>query len=150
MLPCPGSCVGFHRRAKRIGRADTQWWWCRCLVAQSCLTLWPPGLQPARRLYPWASQARVLEWVGIFSCSPGIETKSPALAGISFTTEPLGKPHIYMHVCVYIEIFPLFWISFPLGAHSALTSFPELYSRSQRFIYSGPKLGATQMSSREW
>ena len=73
---------------------------CICWVAQSCLTLWPPGLQPARRLYSWASQATVLEWVGIFSCSPGIETKSPVLAGISFTTEPLGKPtYICMCVC---------------------------------------------------
>ena len=26
-------------------------------------SLWPPGLEPARLLYPWISQPRILEWV---------------------------------------------------------------------------------------
>ena len=34
-------------------------------VAQSCLTLWPRGLQPARLLCPGILQARVLEWAAI-------------------------------------------------------------------------------------
>ena len=42
------------------------------------------------------SQARILDWVAIPSSRgsphPGIEPKSPALAGGLFTTEPSGKP----------------------------------------------------------
>ena len=41
-------------------------------------------------------QARILEWVAIPSPQdlpdPGIKTKSPALAGTFFATEPPGKP----------------------------------------------------------
>ena len=41
-------------------------------------------------------QAKILEWVAIPSPrdlpDPGIKTKSPALAGTFFTTEPPGKP----------------------------------------------------------
>ena len=41
-------------------------------------------------------QARILEWVGIFSSgdlpNTGIEHASPALAGGFFTTEPPWKP----------------------------------------------------------
>ena len=42
------------------------------------------------------SQARTLEWVAIPSpgdlLNPGLEPKSPALAGRFFTTEPSGRP----------------------------------------------------------
>ena len=45
-------------------------------------------------------QARILEWVAIsFSkdiSDPGIEPKSPALAGRFFTTEPWGKALIML------------------------------------------------------
>ena len=34
-----------------------------CLVIQSCLTLWPHGVQPARLLTTGILQARMLEWV---------------------------------------------------------------------------------------
>ena len=42
-------------------------------------------------------QARILEWVAISfsreSSGPGIESRSPALAGRFFITQPPGKPH---------------------------------------------------------
>ena len=36
--------------------------------------------------------------------NPGIEPSSPALSGGFFTTEPSGKPHVYMwiHICTHI------------------------------------------------
>ena len=73
------------------------------LVTQSYLTLCDlmdcslPGSSVHR-----ISQARVLEWVAITSpgdlLDPGIELASlafPELAG-RFTTEPLGKPCVYL------------------------------------------------------
>ena len=67
------------------------------LVAQSCLTL----CDPVDCSLPGFSvhgilQARILEWVAIpfsrGSSNPGIEPRSPAVAGRFFTTEPPGKP----------------------------------------------------------
>ena len=68
-----------------------------CLVAKSCLTFWwLRGLQPARLLCPW-DFSRQEFWSGLpFPSSgdlsnPGIEPKSPALAGRFFDTESPGK-----------------------------------------------------------
>jgi len=45
-------------------------------------------------------QARILEWVAIPSprnlSDPGIEPRSPALQADSLTSEPPGKPRIYL------------------------------------------------------
>ena len=41
---------------------------CVCSIMSDCLR--PHELEPARLLCPWDSQARILEWVGIF-CSRG-------------------------------------------------------------------------------
>ena len=52
------------------------------------------------------SQARILEWVAIFlsgDCpNPGIEPRSPALAGRFFTTDQPGKP---LNSCLSIYLF---------------------------------------------
>ena len=73
------------------------------LVIQLCPTL----CDPVDRSPPGSSvheilQARIVEWVAIpFSRdlpNPGIEPKSPVLAGGFFTIEPLGKSH---NQCVY-------------------------------------------------
>ena len=48
-----------HVRAHGAGRSAGQ---AAPKVAQSCPTLQPHGLQPARLLWPWDSQARILEW----------------------------------------------------------------------------------------
>ena len=67
-----------------------------CLLAKSCLTLWKPMdlSLPGLSLHG-ISQARILEWVAIFSSrdlpDPGIKPVSPALAGRFFTAEPAGK-----------------------------------------------------------
>ena len=50
------------------------------LVAKSCLTLRPHGLEPTRLLCSWAFQARILEWVAISSSK-----------GFSW---PKDRPHI--------------------------------------------------------
>ena len=57
------------------------------------------------------SQARILEWVAIFSPvdlpDPGTEPASPALAGRFLTTVPPGKPHMSVYVCVCIHVWML-------------------------------------------
>ena len=68
-----------------------------CLVTQSCPTLWPHGLQPARLLCP-RGFSRQEYWSGL-PCpppgdlpNPGIEPKFPALQADSLPSEPSGKP----------------------------------------------------------
>ena len=68
-----------------------------CLVAQSCPTMQPHGLQPARLLCP-RGFCRQEYWSGL-PCplpgdfpSPGIESRSPALQAGSLPSEPPGKP----------------------------------------------------------
>ena len=76
---------------------------CECLVAQSCPTLLPHRLKPARLLCPWDFPSKntgvgchfLLQ--GIFH-APGIEPASPvspAWAGRFFTTEPWGNLTLY-------------------------------------------------------
>ena len=49
-------------------------------------------------------QARILEWIAISSSRdlphPGIEPKSPPLAGGCFITEPAGKPQLESYYLV--------------------------------------------------
>ena len=68
-------------------------------VTQSCLTLWPHGLQPARLLCSW-DFAKQEHWSGLSSPSEGdfpdqgikpAAPAAPALTGRCFTTEPPGK-----------------------------------------------------------
>ena len=75
------------------------WWWVACsmtcalCVCVSCLvmsdSLWPYGLEPARSLYPWILQARILEWVAISfsrgSSWPKARTQVSHIAGKFFT-----------------------------------------------------------------
>ena len=66
-------------------------------VAQSCLTLCDPGLQPARLLCPWDSPRKNTRGGCHFLLhgnlpDPRIESTSPALAGRFFTAELPGKP----------------------------------------------------------
>ena len=71
---------------------------CVCvLVAQLCLTLCDPmGCSPPGSSVHGILQAGILEWVAApfsrGSSRPGIEPRSPALAGRFFNAEPLGKP----------------------------------------------------------
>ena len=68
-----------------------------CLVTQSCLTLWPHGLEPIRPLCPWGF-SRQKYWSQL-PCPPPqdlsnsrIEPRSPALQVDSLPSEPPGKP----------------------------------------------------------
>ena len=68
-----------------------------CLVTQSCLTLSPHGLQPARLLCPWGF-SRQEYWSGLPYPPPGdlpnlgIEPRSTALQADSLLSEPQGSP----------------------------------------------------------
>ena len=68
-----------------------------CLVAQSCLTLRPYGLQPTRLLYPWAFSRQEC-WSGLLCPppedlpNPGIEPRSYTSQADSLLSEPPGKP----------------------------------------------------------
>ena len=70
---------------------------CVCVVAQSCLTLWPHGLYSSRLLCPWDSPGENTG-VGCHSLlqgdllDPRIEPKSPALRADSLLSEPQGSP----------------------------------------------------------
>ena len=72
------------------------------LVAKSCLTLRPHGLESARLLCPWNSPGKNTGVGCRFLLQgdlpdPGIEPASPAVAGGFFVAEPSGKPC----VCVW-------------------------------------------------
>ena len=64
---CPGPtrCMGSDESSpsQRLGFLPASERWSEVMVAQSCQTLQPHGLQPARLLCPWDLQARTLEWV---------------------------------------------------------------------------------------
>ena len=71
-----------------------------CLVAQLCPTLCNSmNCNPAGSSDHGFSQPRILAWVAISSPgdfpNPGIELRSPTLAGTFFTAEPVGKPNTY-------------------------------------------------------
>ena len=79
-------------------------WWCVCSVVQSCPTLWPHGLQPARLLCPCYFPGKNTGVSCHFLLQGIVSTQGsnlrllplPALEGRFFTIEPLGKPHIMM------------------------------------------------------
>ena len=58
---CLGSGIIFHYHlVSRMMNSDTHSYCYHCveLVTQSCLTLWPHGLESARFLYPWDSSGK--------------------------------------------------------------------------------------------
>jgi len=72
-----------------------------CLVAQSCPTLWPHGLYPARPFYPWWF-SRQEYWSGLPCPPPGdlpdpetelMSFMSPALSGKFVTTSTTWEAH---------------------------------------------------------
>ena len=104
-----------------------------CPVAQSCLTLWPMDYSLPGSSFHGILQGRILERVVIFFSmdlpDPGIEHKSPALAGGFFTTEPPGKPWIS---CKYIHIPSLSCLpSTPPLLFSILKKVSVLYLESE-------------------
>jgi len=86
------------------------------LVAQSCLTL-------SNSVIPWTVThqaslsmefSRQEYWSGVPFPSPGnlpdpgIEPRSPALHADSLPSEPPGKPHCFLFVCLFL-FFGFFW-----------------------------------------
>ena len=72
-----------------------------CILSQSGPTLPPPGLSPARRLCPWGFPGKNSGGGLPFPPpgdlpGPGIKSTPPALAGRFFTTEPPGKPMVFV------------------------------------------------------
>ena len=93
---------GSRRREPKEGTlSPLSWVAARVVVLCSADSLRLYGLKPIRFLCPWDFPGKDLEWVAIPSPGDlpdlGIEPSSltsPALAGGSFTTEPLGKPRL--------------------------------------------------------
>ena len=78
---------------------------CVSVHIQSCPTLCNPvDCSPLGFSVRGIFQSRLLEWVPIpssrgFSCPrEPVSPVSPALAGGLFTTEPPGKPHIFIYL----------------------------------------------------
>ena len=97
-------------------------WNVSCSVTSDSLR--PHGLWPTRLLYPWDSQARILEWVAMpfsrgFSQSRD-RTQVSCIAGEFFITEPPGEAQVnlrqvFNHICHTSKIQKLkpiliFWL----------------------------------------
>ena len=86
-----------------------------CLVSQSCLTLWPHGLHPARLLCPWGFSKQEY-WCGL-SCPPPGDLPDPGIKPMSLMSlhsqasylplAPAGK-HIPV-VCLVAQSCPTLW-----------------------------------------
>ena len=67
------------------------------LLAETCWTLGPHGLEPLRPLCPWDFPGKNTG-VGCHFLLQGIKLMSPALQDYSFTADPPGKlPQIKQH-----------------------------------------------------
>ena len=83
----------------------------RCLVPRSCPTLCGPhDCSPPGSSVRGICQARILKWIVISSPGdlpdPRIKPVYPAFAGGFFTTEPPGKPELYINK--YPHFFSIF------------------------------------------
>ena len=88
---------------------------CRCSVAQSCPTLCDPmDCSPPGSSVPGILQARVLEWVAMFSSRGSSQssdrTHDSCIAGGFFAAEPPGKPCLRNGERVYVlmKVFHFF------------------------------------------
>ena len=75
-------------------------------------------------------QAKILEWVAITFCRGSSQPRDQTyvscgscIAGGFFTTEPLGKPHIYKHICAYISMY----LHVCTSLYETLSSMQRLY-----------------------
>ena len=123
--------------------------WSMCVLSTYQVTLvvsdslWPYGLKPTRLLYPWDSQARILEWVAIPSSRgpswPRYQTQVSCLlhwqAG-SLPLVPPGKPQHCLqfppnigasNAGVYKHSFPLLMISSTCTCHILQAHFSDLH-----------------------
>ena len=75
-------------------------------VASLIAEPWVQGMRAtvvaARRLGSWGSRAKLLQGMWHLP-GPGIKPVSPALTGGFFTTEPPGKPFIYLFLKILLE-----------------------------------------------
>ena len=113
---------------------------CCCLVAQSCLTLCNPhGPQPTRLLCPWDFSGKNTG-VGCHLLLQGTfltqeDPESPALAGRFFTTEPPGKPHLWVRQTLILVTRSMEMISMPLSEmlyHFIFPFHPESYHKGKK------------------
>ena len=79
------------------------------LVTQSCRTLQPHGLSPAKLSVHGILQARILEWVAIFFpgdlLDPGIKPEFPTMQADFSPSEPPRKPQRKHYITLNIYIF---------------------------------------------
>ena len=72
------------------------------LIAEPWVQCMRATVFAARRLGSWGSRAKLLQ--GMWNRpGPGIKPVSPALTGGFFTTEPPGKPFIYLFLKILLE-----------------------------------------------
>ena len=92
-----------HRYYTYIQISYIHIYYCHSVVKLCPILYDPKGLEPARFPCPWGF-FRQEYWSGLPFPSPGdfprsgMEPKSPALAGASFTTEPPRKPP---NICIH-------------------------------------------------
>ena len=96
----PGSRLPLPLRTARTFRVSVCVW--ASSVPQSCQTLRPARLWPARLLCPWNFPGKNTGVGSHFpdgrgASRPEVESVSPALAGRFFTAEPLEKPQVSVY-----------------------------------------------------
>ena len=152
----------------------------KCVLSgQSCLTLRPHGLQPARLLCPWGC-SRQEYWSGGPFPSPGdlpntgIEPRSLTLQVDSLPAKPLGKPKntgvgsLSLLQRIFLTqksnqgllhcrriLHQLSYQGSPLSPKSGLkTNDSRLYKKRERFGYRGkehtPRKKLSEDRSRDW
>ena len=89
-----------HVRAPGAGRSAGQ---AAPKVVQWCPTLQPHGPQPARLLWPWDSQARILEWGAVPSSRGSSQGLNPCFLwpASSLPLPPPGRFSVFLTVSSY-------------------------------------------------
>ena len=108
---------------------------CVCVPTQSYLILWDPmNCSPPGSSVQGISQTRILEWVAIssstWSSRPRDWSHISCIAGIFFTTEPQGKPHIPYKYVLKDKLKQLnFWRVYGIWANITLNWAINVYKR---------------------
>ena len=113
----------------------------KLLVAQSPATLRNPmGSDPPASSVHGILQARILEWVAIFSpedlSDPGIKSRSPTLQADPLQSGPPGKPFNWVfRSFAFSEIVKWFGFDLPLGYLFSICHFCRFLSFLFYYLY---------------
>ena len=118
---------------------------CVCVLrTQSSNYVWPHGLWPTRLLYPWDSQARILQWIAMpfsrRSFWPRDWTRISHISGKFFTTWVTREaPYIYiwlseeqdwtyLYICTYICTYMYMYVHIQMITHTDTHTYIYEYS----------------------